>query len=602
MKDKLIKLLSQLGPSITIFSILMFIVSLVKNSGINTWILLLSIGLSLIFINYVIKNIKKKSTRRLIPAYILSFATSFMLLINEPIVMYATNKEEFGFDIFTIIAPLLIVSFILFVILALIFTGIYYLDKKILKKIPIYKITLVGAFILFIFLYIQGNYLIGSLPPLDGSTVTWSSFTKENIVSLILIIILFGIYVFSIFKFKFTKVIKVSTYLSIAICAMLLVSLITVSISNNVLENKRVIYISTDNINEASKNKNFFIILLDQVDSKIFNETLTNSKYKETFNDFTYFPNTLGAYPFTRDSIPFVLSGKWNENTTTFREHYNNAMDTSPLMNNLEKQNYKINLYEYKLRWTTDGVKKVANVVDFEDEITSTCFARQELKYVSFKYLPYFLKKYSKMDYFDFDYCKKTASESSIDWNNYDYYQTIKNNKLEVIDDNYFSFVHLQGGHYPFDVDENVEKTSNGNYESLLKASMNIVDTFIKRLKENNLYDNSVIVVLADHGYNPEGDNDRQNPILYIKGINEKHSSMNVSNKPVSYDDLMDAYKDLLDNKKSNELFANISNDRERRYLWYFFNAENHIVEYSQKGDASDESTLKPTGRTFDRK
>ena len=41
---------------------------------------------------------------------------------------------------------------------------------------------------------------------------------------------------------------------------------------------------------------------------------------------------------------------------------------------------------------------------------------------------------------------------------------------------------------------------------------------FGSKLKEAGVWDNSVIIVLADHGYEPTGKLEgRQNPILYIK-------------------------------------------------------------------------------------
>ena len=111
------------------------------------------------------------------------------------------------------------------------------------------------------------------------------------------------------------------------------------------------------------------------------------------------------------------------------------------------------------------------------------------------------------------------------------------------------------------------------------------------------------ISIMSDHGFNynnielVEG---RQNPILYIKGIDEHHE-MYTSNKPISYFDLMNAYKDLLDDKKSDELFSNIDYPRTRRYIWYMWTKENHMVEYEQTGKAWNLDTMKKTGREFNR-
>ena len=63
-----------------------------------------------------------------------------------------------------------------------------------------------------------------------------------------------------------------------------------------------------------------------------------------------------------------------------------------------------------------------------------------------------------------------------------------------------------------------VKKDFSVNEPILVK----IIEQF-SRLKEKGVYDNSIIIVLADHGYIEGRDDGRQNPILYIKGLNEHH-------------------------------------------------------------------------------
>jgi len=97
-----------------------------------------------------------------------------------------------------------------------------------------------------------------------------------------------------------------------------------------------------------------------------------------------------------------------------------------------------------------------------------------------------------------------------------------------------------------------------------------------------------------------DGSNMRQNPILYIKGINEKHE-MHESNKAISYLDLIDAYNALLNDKKSDEIFINLPIDRKRKYIWNEFNNENHMVEYEQSGKAWETDKLTKTGIEYNR-
>lgn len=134
----------------------------------------------------------------------------------------------------------------------------------------------------------------------------------------------------------------------------------------------------------------------------------------------------------------------------------------------------------------------------------------------------------------------------------------------------------------------------------LMKTAVSVIEKYLDRIKNSGQYDNSVIIVLADHGnngYDPVG---RQNPILYIKGINEQHDTINVSNKRVSFADLNDTiYNDLLDGKQGSELLNDVSNDRIRRFIYY--KDYDKMREQNLDGYAWETSKLKDTGKVYER-
>ena len=103
---------------------------------------------------------------------------------------------------------------------------------------------------------------------------------------------------------------------------------------------------------------------------------------------------------------------------------------------------------------------------------------------------------------------------------------------------------------------------------------------------------------MADHGY--WGVTGRQNPILYIKGIDEHHE-MYTSDIAVSYEDLINAYMQLLNGEKTESLFKDINPNRVRRFIDNPFESEDTMIEYEQKGKAWDSSATVQTGREFKR-
>ena len=542
----------------------------------------------------------KNFIKRIMPVYVISLVLSFMLYIYEPITMYLTNVNDFWFDINIIIKPLIIYSLCLFLGISILFTIIYLINRIFSKKAIVYNILVLVLFIGFVCLYIQGNFLVSNLPSLDGTVINWENYTTDSIISIILWVVVIGIIIFTSIKFKMENVIKTCTFISLAILFMLGSSLTTTLLQSDLKKKETPVSYTIKNYNNASTNKNFFIFLVDAVDSVMFDEVMSSDPdFKNTFDDFTYYKDTISLYPYTRDSIPYILTGILNDNKDDFRTYSTKAYNNSKLLNKLKELGYERNLYETELIWEDEKIKDIDNIVSVNGDFDFISYFKEQTKYLLFKYLPYPLKKYSKIEYMDFNRCKKISG--LYEWTNTFNYDLIRNEKIVKQDKDVFSFYHLQGAHIPCFYNKKLEITENDSYYETLAGNVTLIDSFIKRLKEADVYDNSVIIILSDHGFalgnGPVG---RQNPILFIKGIDEHHEMIR-SNLPISYEDLSVAYDNLLDGRTGEDVFYNISKKRKRRLLWYEYMKEDHMVEYIQEGKAWDEKTLKKTGKEFNR-
>ena len=59
-----------------------------------------------------------------------------------------------------------------------------------------------------------------------------------------------------------------------------------------------------------------------------------------------------------------------------------------------------------------------------------------------------------------------------------------------------------------------------------------------------------------------------------MKGMNEHHDTMQISEAPIAYDDLQEAYQRLLDGAGSDQVFdAKEGDERVRRYLYSLLTA-----------------------------
>lgn len=221
-----------------------------------------------------------------------------------------------------------------------------------------------------------------------------------------------------------------------------------------------------------------------------------------------------------------------------------------------------------------------------------------------FKYAPYDLKRFSFVNPKAFSTLKITPEGKELFTpSNSEFYDGILRQEMYYTKQKCFRFIHVDGGHVPFIYNEKVEEIpeESGSYEDNLKACLTITKAYLEKLKDGDVYDNSVIVVMADHGYNWLDPHGRQNPAFFVKGVNEKHDFA-VSDAPISFEDLQEAYQRLLDGAESDSIFEWESGDqRERRFLFYEYLKEDYMVEYMQPGQAHDTEAMYETGNIYTR-
>ena len=151
----------------------------------------------------------KKLFKDMLPVTILAFLASFLIYIYEPIITYSTNINDFWFD-FKLMLPNILSYFALLFLIIWIFYNYIYLFCSAIKKEGIFKVIMIISFIVLAFTYVEGTFLSGSLPTLDGEIIEWGSYTKENIQSIIVLLILIVAEIFCVVKYKLDQTLKIN--------------------------------------------------------------------------------------------------------------------------------------------------------------------------------------------------------------------------------------------------------------------------------------------------------------------------------------------------------------------------------------------------------
>ena len=541
---------------------------------------------------------KKQKLNGILSAFLPVLLILFLVLIVAPIEIYSANVDGFTYDIY----DLLVMMFPVFLLAsAAAFCGCLLLSIG-----PDGLLLAISALCLSLFfaLYILGNFFSANLPPLDGTVVDWHLYDGQRLISLIVCVLSLSLVFALLFVLKKDKFQKASKYICAFFGAMLLLSSVFTVLSGSTARQKEDLSISSDHILEMSSDKNFIILLLDSISADAFQTALDSSpQYAQAFNGFTFFRNTVGAYPFTQQTIPFLFSGDWYENDESYYAYKINAYKSSPLFSSLEQLNYRMSLYEEDLPASSACLQIFDNALcsdTFRFRVPIE-FIKTQIKLAGLKYFPYDLKRFCLVapDYLYANSQKQLNTASVFSWDNSLFYETVNNQSIKVIPDKCFKFIHLCGAHQPFMLDADMRYIENGtSYEACVLASLKLTDAYLQKLKEADVFDNSVIILMADHGYLQ---NARQNPMFLVKGIGEDHA-FQISEAPLSYADLIDAYPKLLSGCTAEGSFPwNEGDQRERRYLDYMFYEEDEMHEYLQPGHAADYDSMLPTGKVFTR-
>lgn len=544
-------------------------------------------------------------TKDLLPSILLTCAIVYMIFYYAPSEIYMNNKLEFWFDYSVLQSELLEMCKWALTIGILFYITCYVLSKK------LYQVAIFVGLVSLVVLYIHGNYYVSDLPGMDGTEINWVDFTQQIQISIIISLVttlVIGL------VYRIIKAINFSYFVDfvcIVISVMLIISLTDIKTKTNGTAHQSDTYqVTTLNEFNYSTDENFIIFLVDAFDSETFYNLINlYPEYQAIFKDFTYYPDTVCAYPFTSRSIPFILSGKWYENQESYTTFEAQAMSESPLLTSLEERGYRLDVYEMEFLYDID-ITRYSNIIENKVEISKeNAFKKDELTLSMYKYAPWYLKGNYQINLDAFDENKKLVEENNQEealevypWANQSFYQSTLNTEITTTEQKVFKFIHVEGAHVPYNLDENMNEISGGTYAQKQQGVITELAAYLQVLKSSNVYDNSRIIIMADHGYD-ESDSDllnRDNALLMVKSIGEDHE-FQINESAISYDDLQGMYQNLLNGYDGNTCFEGLLDDNQnRRFLNYAYTQENILVEYYQTGTAKSVDGWVETGNVFE--
>lgn len=355
---------------------------------------------------------------------------------------------------------------------------------------------------------------------------------------------------------------------------------------------------------EVSDKDNVFVILLDRFDLYYYNEVKrADPTFFDRLDGFTLYDNNISLYSRTYPAIAYMVSGLENDFSGTREAYFKKAYGGSDLFHDLKSNGYKVKLYTGTFYGYEDA-DCMEGLVDNISKYDGDCIRNRGkltgnmIQLSLYRYLPTPLKSAIKIGTSDLSGFVVDNTYLSDDA---DVWARLRDEGLTVTSEGEgnFTFLHLNGCHTPYTMDENGNKVDN-HYDSVaaVKGCFGFIYDFIDQLKELGLFENSTIIITGDHARAMDDTIDVEDArvtTLFVKEKGQKDTALLVSHAPVCQENLRaEIVKSagLSTDRDYGAAFSDIAEDADvkRKYLFekYVDGGDDELVVYEVVGDANN--------------
>ena len=496
---------------------------------------------------------------------------AFTLFIYLPSDSFINNLKDFDFTyqdfIFFMLIP--------FILTIAVIEGLGLILNK--KFLDIYLSLLAG---INLCIFAQCTFFNSKLGLLDGVAMNWDDYTGYSVLTSIALLVILALPFLG--QFLLNKVWKtVVKKIPLFIGIIEGISLIILGIATEgEMFKPDSLSLSGKEQYTVSPGKNIITIVLDAAENEYVRAALEEKpEIFKGYEDFTVYTNTCSVFDSTFQSFTQIFSGfeelpvyevdKWNHDAWSCErgiEFFNRFHDAGYKMNFFVDASWDLSLLEGRV-----------------DNIEASTVKRSFATYMgvigdfnrltAYRAMPFALKRFFMAD--DLDITRNFGLEGSFNYSNSSFENDIDTMKLADSDRNYFVVEHIWGAHTPFTKD---------NFMDTMEYLMDVVRQYLDNLKKLGVYDDSTIIIMADHGSHDLHKYPNSTPMFMIKEANRSSEELTLNSAPIYYTDLMSTYlinAGLFDEEKDRDLFGSSIYDFEEgekreRIAHYRYNDKNY--------------------------
>ena len=549
---------------------------------------------------------RKRSKGRILTSVLCGLGVAMTVVLRPILSFYLANEGEFWFKLGDVIGAILMIfgGAALFTFLVH-----FLLPGKSRNSLRLLFATLLCAGSICV--YIQNHFMSSYLPLLTGDTIDWSLYSGWNIGSIALWVGIVGLFLLLFFlKPQLTKSI---TYALFAL--LLLVETVTCGVEFATAKHENVkekdVYFSKDGIYETSDGGNVVVLISDTFEGTYMNEILEKyPEYRELLSDCTYYDNVTGVSVFTHYSYAKLMTGRDYPMGDTIQPSIRWCFDHQTLIDSVKKNNVDIAYYiDFPPTYSIND--KIMNCVTGElkpDRESQWKIAMSLWQSTLFQSVVQPIKPAFMVYTSDYEKIREENAEGKeapapYVENDPQFYRDLKEEGLTKVNGKRrYTFIMMTGVHHPVDIDTEFNTAEYGEETSIHEqkliagmASLNLMRAYLDALKAAGTYDNTTVIMTADHGFNM-----RFYPMLLVKDIGTGEKEMRIDSSPISYEE---DFEQIMTSVTSGKSFAdtvsamNLKEDRIRTAVDYCTEDASYMGKTSRKaiihiqGPAKDESS-----------
>ncbi len=524
----------------------------------------------------------KSRANNLTLSLIVSFCLSFSLFIFAPVEIYCSNSNDFWFELKFVMPAFLLffaACFAVTFLLCFLFRG------------RLGTVILSVLFALAFASYIQGNFLAMGYPELNGESIDWENMRGTEIVSMLF----WGItFVASLFLSRFKEPLfkKGAKIICVIIAAVQVVTLGTLAFSVE-LPKKENYYFSSEKMLDFSKQGNIITIIPDSMQSKYLTRALEEyPEFKDVFDGFTYFPDTVSTSSFTVSSIPTLFTGMELPLNCSGKEGMRQCLEKTYLFDELKTLGYETKYFTSSISLQQGDSKIFSNVAKVDDglfgfsERVRTAGVLGDVVY--FRYAPHTLKQFNVPNLNEICSTWVTLDMKKLGVQGYEYgydrtvFDKISSGITVNADKKQYTLIHLYGIHPPYsrgrdliykwDYYDSLDTDDTERRYQIALGQLDLLAELVKQLKEKGIYDSTTIIYSADHGM----EDNRFNPSYMVKPCNAK-GRLEVSEAKIDYTQDYSGF--ILDSAKGmgeNAALFGIGSGERERYVYNYYSSSGY--------------------------